>query len=875
MTDEPFLKQLEYHVRAGNAGLWVVGHEAEEVARLAAGLDLGPDAPVQVFQWDAADGVRDLLDGVRDYEHPCAPLAGLKDPVAVLSAFRKRALEKAEGDVHLLLLHNFHLALDHPVAKQALINAVLEGKAHGLIYVVLSPRSELPLELSRLLTTLDFKPPERAEVEALAAAVCPEKPELLGRPEVADAALGLTRREAEQALSMAVICDSFRTEADPGARRRALLGDLWEAKDQVLRKSSALMLLHPTEGFATLGGMAGMKKFHLAMLAPDVDGAGEPGGSLVLGPAGTGKCFSPGTKVLMYDGTVKKVEDVKVGDQVMGPDSKPRNVTGTTAGHGEMFMVKPNKGYPYFVNEDHILSLRYSGRKDGPGHGEVVNISVRDYLKKAPSWRKQLKGWKTGVDWEKRPVPIDPYYLGAWLGDGTARSTAITTIEPEIKDLVGNMAEGLGLRHVVYVGSGRVESHGFAGAPRKDTAHASRGRNHTNSVYRALQDLGLLGNKHIPMCYLVNDRETRLSLLAGLIDTDGYLSGKSYEITQKSVRVASDIVFLARSLGFLATVRIDNKACVNNGKVGTYYRVFISGNVAVIPVRVPRKKAALRRQVKNHLVTGIEVIPWGEGPYYGFGVDGDHLFLLADFTVTHNSEFCRRLGFETGRAVVRLDVGSCYNKHVGESEAAIRSALDAVDAMGPVVLMIDEVEKALSGVGGDGDSGVSTRVFGTLLTWMSDRRSGAYVVATSNDVSKLPPEFSRAGRFDRIFFLDLPGEEEREAIWRIYTAKYGIPWEQYLPVKDAAWTGAEIRQACRLARKLKVSLFEASTEIVPVAETYSDAISRLRTESAGRFICARTGKKYQPEAATTAARAAPAKRRHLVGGGASPEAPAS
>ena len=118
--------------------------------------------------------------------------------------------------------------------------------------------------------------------------------------------------------------------------------------------------------------------------------------------------------------------------------------------------------------------------------------------------------------------------------------------------------------------------------------------------------------------------------------------------------------------------------------------------------------------------------------------------------------FAKALGNETGRPTLLLDLGALMGSLVGQTEANLRQALRIADAMSPCVLFVDELEKALSGVGGQGDSGVSTRLFGTLLTWLSDHTSDVFFVGTSNDISKLPPEFARAERFDGVFFLDLP-----------------------------------------------------------------------------------------------------------------------
>ncbi len=141
---------------------------------------------------------------------------------------------------------------------------------------------------------------------------------------------------------------------------------------------------------------------------------------------------------------------------------------------------------------------------------------------------------------------------------------------------------------------------------------------------------------------------------------------------------------------------------------------------------------------------------------------------------TGKSAFAKGLGTETGRPTLILDVGSLMGSLVGQTESNIRQALRLIDAMAPAVVMIDEVEKALSGVASSGptDSGVSARLFGSFLTWLNDHDSDVFVVCTSNDVSKLPPEFARAERFDGTFFLDLPSSAQRERIWRQYLAHF-------------------------------------------------------------------------------------------------------
>jgi SpoVK/Ycf46/Vps4 family AAA+-type ATPase len=187
--------------------------------------------------------------------------------------------------------------------------------------------------------------------------------------------------------------------------------------------------------------------------------------------------------------------------------------------------------------------------------------------------------------------------------------------------------------------------------------------------------------------------------------------------------------------------------------------------------------------------------------------------------------------------VLTLDVGQLMGSLVGQSEERTRQALRIIDAMAPCVLMVDEVEKAFAGVGssGQGDSGVMARMFGAFLSWLNDHQSDVFVVCTANDVSRLPPEFSRAERFDAVFFLDLPGKEEREAIWGLYRQLFEIDASQR-PPEDRQWTGAEIRACCRLAALLDLPLVQAAQNIVPVAVTSAEAVERLRTWASGRCL---------------------------------------
>ncbi len=219
------------------------------------------------------------------------------------------------------------------------------------------------------------------------------------------------------------------------------------------------------------------------------------------------------------------------------------------------------------------------------------------------------------------------------------------------------------------------------------------------------------------------------------------------------------------------------------------------------------------------------------------------------------SQFCKCLGTETGRPTLILDVGSLMGSLVGSTESNIRQALKIADAMSPCVVMVDEVEKALAGVAGSGttDSGVTARLFGTFLTWLNDRTSDCYVVCTCNDISKLPPEFSRAERFDALFFLDLPGRQQKDAIWDIYLKMFELDADQPRPADDQ-WTGAEVRACCRLAALLDMPLTAAAQNLVPVAVTAAESVERLRTWASGRCLDAEAGGHYRASDVSVTAR---------------------
>lgn len=372
----------------------------------------------------------------------------------------------------------------------------------------------------------------------------------------------------------------------------------------------------------------------------DVTSGGGRAGEmwLILGPSGGGKCHSPDTEVLMYDGTLRQIKDVKVGDRLMGPDSRPRTVVGTTTGTGQMYLVRMNKGESYKCNEDHTMTLAvtnaegmlYNGRKYR--QGDLVDVTVREYMHMSRTRKARLKHTRVRVEFAERPGPVlDPYFVGLYLGDGYKDGARITTGDRVVVDYCRELCASYGW--TCRVAREKDENAWRVMLSNPSEWHSRRGM----SAWEIIRGNVLVdGSKRITDTYKYASVENRLRLMAGLLDSDGYNHNNSYEITQKSKKLAQDIAFVARSLGYLVTIRECRKTCTNTGAEGTYYRMSISGNFRDLPMRVARKTA---HQPDNagHVNIGFSVEALGDGPYAGVELDGDGRYLLGDFTITHNS----------------------------------------------------------------------------------------------------------------------------------------------------------------------------------------------------------------------------------------------
>ena len=209
--------------------------------------------------------------------------------------------------------------------------------------------------------------------------------------------------------------------------------------------------------------------------------------------------------------------------------------------------------------------------------------------------------------------------------------------------------------------------------------------------------------------------------------------------------------------------------------------------------------------------------------------------LLVGIPGTGKSLLAKQVGRITGLPTIILDLGMIFGSLVGESERRISHALKTIEAMAPCILFIDELEKGISGINSSAmtDGGTGSRVFGKFLTWLNDKNSGVYVIATANNLSLIPPEFLRSGRWDWIFFVDTPDEETAQEILKYYCQKYSV---DYKPTDLKNYTGAEIKAIVENAKILGCNIEEAKKSVITIAKSKKEEIETMRKEAKEKYL---------------------------------------
>ena len=423
--------------------------------------------------------------------------------------------------------------------------------------------------------------------------------------------------------------------------------------------------------------------------------------TILFGPPGVGKCLGINTPILMYNGTIKMVQNIKKGDLLMGDDSTPRTVLSTCKGRETMYKVKQHYGEDYIINESHILSLKlykspvitelfnenmfsvewcdiegchknffnYESHNKNevkqkinvfvntlPNKGDVIDISLKDYLSRTKKWKKMYKGYKVSIDFEYVNTEKDSYIKGFFLD-----------------------------------------------------------------------------NESISKEYLINNKKKRLQLLAGILDSKGNKNiNNNFEINEENDILAKNIIFLSKSLGF----KTITTKCISK-KIK--YNIVISGNITQIPTKI--LKTTNYYNNNNHNIYDIKIEKLTEDNYYGFVIDGNHRFILQDFTVTHNTNVAQIIG-RIYRSMGILSKNGPFKiayrddfiaRYLGQTSIKTRKLLNS--CLGGV-LFIDEVYSL--GPGQEDKDSFSKEAIDTLCSFLSEHPNDFCCIAAGyeKDINK-------------------------------------------------------------------------------------------------------------------------------------------
>lgn len=402
------------------------------------------------------------------------------------------------------------------------------------------------------------------------------------------------------------------------------------------------------------------------------------------------ECFDPKTPILLWNGSIKLAKDIVVGDLLIDDKGLPTRVKSTISGIAQMYDIEQSKkGFTnYTVTSNHILTLKIRNhkriRKERDGfrlhwfdrkimehktkyfaseteaeefcknmEDDVLDIEIKDYLKLSDKEKKQLFGFKSsGINWEKREVHLDPYILGMWLGVG------FSTEDVEMLNYWKEWAkDNGGSIKLIPLKLTEDKNYNYKEHQISDPVKYRPDLSYSTGVIlkHKLSKYNLINNKHIPIEYIVNDRDTRLKVLAGLIDTDGNVRANGHEIRisqgPANTKIIEDALFLARSLGFCCMLNTGKSQWTHKFKDGTtekrfstYTELTITGQFLYeIPTLLSRKKLnpfTLKNSLAkcpSYLQSSIKVIKKDIGSFVGWQLEGNGRFLFPDCTTGHNT----------------------------------------------------------------------------------------------------------------------------------------------------------------------------------------------------------------------------------------------
>ena len=428
------------------------------------------------------------------------------------------------------------------------------------------------------------------------------------------------------------------------------------------------------------------------------------------------ECFAPDTPILLWNGTIKKAEDIIVGDYLIDDNGNPIRVKTTCSGFKTMYNIIPTKKnfMSYTVTDNHIITLKARNHIRNPSGRnknykfrwfdakkleyvcnsfetaeeletfkstitDIIDITIEKYLSLDINTQKELYTFKSsGINWESKEVALDPYILGMWLGDGTSTGYEFATAD---KELLDKWIEW-GVDNDATIKKGLKYKYNISSTINNTQEGIACNKTEQAPLAKLLRVYNLVNNKHIPLDYLVNDRKTRLAVLAGIIDTDGHVRANGHEIRicqgEPNYKIIYDTEFLARSLGF--SCHLNNGIAsytVNGEKRKTPYKeLTITGQYLYeIPTVLPRKKLnkfdnpTSVKRCSSFMQSSFELIQKDVQPFVGWQVDGNGRFLLGDLTVSHNTPEGAAVGLVKNMAMsthITVNISSAYIRQMVE-----------------------------------------------------------------------------------------------------------------------------------------------------------------------------------------------------------------
>ena len=549
------------------------------------------------------------------------------------------------------------------------------------------------------------------------------------------------------------------------------------------------------------------------------------------------ECFDPNTPILLWNGTIKKAEDIIIGDYLIDDNGNSVRVKSTCSGEKRMYEVIQHKNnfMNYTVTDNHILTLKVKKHKNVRNHrgkiefswfdkkqlkykykdfnntedlnefkttiddDNVIDITIEQYLSLPENVQKQLYTFKSnGINWETKEVALDPYILGMWLGDGFSSGYGFATADKELLDEYIKW----GVDNDATITKGNRYSYTISSTINNTQTGISCNKTEQAPLKKLLAKYNLINNKHIPLDYLTNDRKTRLAVLAGLIDTDGSVRANGHEIRiaqgEPNYKIIYDAEFLARSLGF--SCHLNDGICsytVNGEKRKKPYKeLSITGKYLYeIPTILPRKKLN-KCNSKGHekrsdisLQSSFELVQKDVQPFVGWQLEGNGRFLLGDMSISHNTPEGSSVGLVKNMALstnISVSMNSTHVRNILKEEGVI--IYDDSNIDDNFLNKLGDYNNVYVIINGDiiGYHELPNILYNKLKHF---KRSG-YIHPMTAVIWDIQHRFisisTEAGRMYRpLYIVDIdPVTQKRELRINRILKRKGITWEQYIKDKN-------------------------------------------------------------------------------------------